>query len=80
VVETNTVLNTEFSHLEPQLLCRAKKQVLELCSSKSDQRNKTALIALADDVLLGKNEVQMSVMTILHLPDTIDAVDPGYFY
>ena len=80
MVETNTILNTEFSHRELQLPCKAKNQALELRSSKSDQRNKTALIALADDVLLVKNEVQMSAMTILHLTDTVDAVGPGYFY
>lgn len=54
--------------------------MLELCSSKSDQRNKTTLLALADDALIVKNEVQVSVMTILDLPDTADAVNPGYFY
>lgn len=80
MVETNTILDTEFSHLELQLPCKAKKQALELRSSKSDQRNKTALIALGDDIFLVKNEVQVPVMTTLYLPDTVDAVDPGYFY
>lgn len=51
---------------------------MELCGSKLDQRNKTVLIALAGDVLIVKNEV--SVMTILHLPDTADTVGPGYLY
>lgn len=79
MVETNPILNTEFSHPELQLLFKAKNQALELCSSKSDQRNKTALIAFAD-VLLVKNEVQVPAMIILHLPDTVDTVNPGYFY
>lgn len=54
-----------------------KTQELEQLSSKSEQRNKPALIALADSVLLVQGEDQVSKMTILHPPDTTDATDPG---
>lgn len=54
-----------------------KTQELEQLSSKSEQRNKPALIALADSVLLAQGEDQVSKMTILHPPDTTDATDPG---